>query len=141
MQTAWRYIPIAQTTAFILGIVAISINSSGLNKAIFVLISILFAFQTYIAVVYYLERRDYEGADRMTPVLVIASTPWLTIRVVFGVGGAFYRGDWLGVVGSALMVYLMEVVVVSLYLFAALRIDPRAKKDGVDSCRSQTTDE
>ena len=121
MRTAWRYIPIAHTTVFILGIVAISINSSGLNKGIFVIIALIFTFQTYISVVYALERHNYEGAGQNAPILVVVSTLWLSVRVIYGVCDAFYRGDWLGVVGSALMVYLMEAVVVSIYLLCGFQ--------------------
>lgn len=138
MRTAWGYIPTAQTTAFILGVVAISINSSGLNKAVFVVIAVLFVFQTYIASVYFLERHDYEKSDRNTPTLIMTSVPWLTIRIVFGVGDAFYRGDWLGVVGSALMVYLMEVAVVTVYLLAALKVEPARKSEETESSISST---
>lgn len=128
IERAWFYIPIAQTAEFILGIVAFSINSTSLRKAVFIITAVIFTLQAYIAVVYFFERHNYDGRDHQTPLFAILSAPFLTLRVVYGVGHAFNSGDWLGIVGSVVMVFVMEAIVVAVYLFAATKMEPGMKK-------------
>ncbi|PSN61505.1 hypothetical protein BS50DRAFT_625363 [Corynespora cassiicola Philippines] len=125
---AWRIIAGMQSTEAILGIISFAINSKEMIKATVIIIAILFGAQVYIALLFFLRRRDYYGSDTKTPNNVLISIPFLTVRCVYEVGYGYTYGSFAGIVGSALMRYLMEFVVVALYLYTAWKIQPEEKK-------------
>lgn len=128
----WTFLHLAQYAVFILYIVGMSMSRDDINKAAVVLLTVVFALQSTICIYFYFHRAARKCDQRLVLVAVM-SIPFLAVRVGYGVSRMFvdedapYRSN---VAIAALLQYLMEFVVVGLFVYAGVRLVPRKAKKG-----------
>lgn len=103
------------------------------------IMAVMFAIQAFVSIVFATRLKHLLRDRNLTLILLLSSIPFLAIRVLYAIlkvfvtSGSVFGGSRPDVVAVALMQYLMEIIVVAMYLVAAFSItswkDERSTKD------------
>jgi hypothetical protein len=114
-------------------------SNDHLSKAATIIVAVIFATQAFISNVFAMQIKNYVEGHKRIMIILISSMPFLTIRVLYGIlstfvtAGSVFGGPRPNVVALALMQYLMEFIVVAMYLVAGLWVTSwRDRKSGED---------
>ncbi|KAF9889632.1 hypothetical protein FE257_007140 [Aspergillus nanangensis] len=130
----WTCLHLAQYAVFILYIVGMAIPNDSVSTAASLMVAGIFAVQSGIAV-WLRIRPESRKCDQRLVTTALLSIPFLAVRVAYGVSLIFVPSDgpWsANVTAMALLQYLMEFVVMGLFLYTGIALFP-PKIDRKDS--------
>lgn len=101
-----------------------AVSNDNLWKAAVILMAVMFAGQTFISIVFAIRTKHLLGYHNRIIIILLSSIPFLAVRVLYAIlkqfvtTGSVFGGSRPNVVALALMQYLMELIVMAMYLLA-----------------------